>query len=249
TQPATTQPAATQPLKPTATTKPAKPTLAVLEPSPELTDLRNNRYVFRLTAFDGGRAPAFEDVRDQIRKDLTTRAEYAKAREAAQELVRGLNAIAPNENHKHGRLPVANLYDFKVAGPVLMPENEMMMMRQPPPPIVGYPAPLPANPTPEQEAAYEATSRQLRTYAMQLADQVRFNPSVPHPSAVLELQDQRKVLVVELRELRRRWFKEDDAAMQQAVAAQARAAAAQMLSGKWFDPKDIRDRTGYVAAK
>jgi hypothetical protein len=240
TQPTTAEAAATQPAspatQPAVANAPARPELELFAPSPLLTSSDRSRiYVFRLTDFGGGNAPPLEEVRSKIVADLETNARYDAAKAMAAKLI---GAIASSGSPSGGIPGQVELVGGKlfVTGPISLNSREAE--------IKGYPLlPLPADATSEQQADRQELLSRIRQTAATL--RARVSSDTPHPATMVELPKARKVLVLELRELRRQWFKEDDFTEQRAIAEFAVRPEEYRLGRLWFAEDAIVSRTEY----
>lgn len=207
----------------------AKPALALFEPSPLLRDQAGNAYVFRLTAFEGERVPPLDEVREQIVKDLKLTAAYAEARKQAETFRSAAGSSAAGS--PTGGLPIpAGQFSRKlvVAGP-LSPRTMD---------LPGYDL------TGDMAAQQTFMMSAMGLLGRATADQ-------PHPSTLVELPAQRKVVAVELRALERSWTAAQDAANQARALDDARIQlfrdrTIDMALLNWFDFDTVAKRTAFT---
>jgi hypothetical protein len=73
-------------------------------------------------------------------------------------------------------------------------------------------------------------------------------PATPHPSTIIELPAEHKVLLAELSDLEFGWGPERDEVQRLVMRARLENQFQQQLSMTWFDPDNIHERLHYVPA-
>lgn len=191
-----------------------------LEPSQPLEDADGNVYVFRLTDAQSARAPEnLAAVREQVESDLRASRAYERALAEAKKFV---------EAASKDRLPAA----AAAAGRAVVPTGAIGrgMFGMGPTTIPNYPT------TPETRQRLVAQSSKL------LADAT---PDAPHPVALLELPEEKRIVVAELGNVTSRIQADRAFETKLGVANQITFQEAQDLAAEWFSPDAIRQRLNY----
>jgi hypothetical protein len=143
---------------------------SIWESSQTLTDVKQNAYVFRLTAAQPAHAPpSIADVRSQLDADCKTAQAYAQAKQAAQKIVESARTL--------GLSQAARLANQRVTStPLFSPQQESE--------IPGYPL------------QNSSAARELLDAVGELPRIA--SPSDPHPDKLIELPTARRVVVAEL---------------------------------------------------
>ena len=150
--------------------------LSLLEPSQPLEDFSGNVYVFRLTDAQRAHAPQdLAEVREQVETDVRAGRAYERAMEEAKKFL---------EAAKKDRLPAA----AAAAGKEVIPTGTIGrgMFGMGPTTIPNYPT------TP-------GVRQEMIQQAMRLLTEA--TPDARHPVALIELPEEKKVLVAELGEV------------------------------------------------
>ena len=229
TAPTTGESAASQPaaMAPSAaiSTEPTRSAWALCEPLPVLRDDEGDGYIARLTKYQGAKAPTLEEVRPKIEEDLKKLAAAAAAEAAARQFQ---GAIAsPAQNHAEGGAPIIAA-DSNQKVTVVGPISAQSAM------ISDFPM-------------EQASTLRFKAAAMSLRNEA--SPSQLHPARVVPLPADQKVVVLELRGLRRNWEQPEDFINQLRLADQLLARQTADVAATWFDSKSIIERTKFTPSR
>jgi hypothetical protein len=194
--------------------------LSVLEPSQPLEDTAGNVYIFRLTDAQAARAPEnLAAVRDQVESDLRASRAYQKALEEAKKFA---------EAAKKDRLPAA----AAAAGRSVTPTGAIGrgMFGKGPTTIPNYPT------TPE-------TRQQLVDKSYKLLSEA--TAEAPHPVSLIELPDEKRVVVAELGDVTSRIQADRAYETRLGVTHQMAFQKAQDLAAEWFTSEAVKSRLDY----
>lgn len=284
TVPATTGPAATGPATgPTTSIATTIPSTNPVEPSPEaleswhpvgtglhpfqpsdlLQDSAGNTYVFRLTAFEPAHRPPLADVEAKIVEQLKSAAGLKRARDEADKLL--ANAQIEAKLRKEQKLPDQQGLPAaaKASGKQLIQTGPFEVRNL-----------IQTRTIPHYQIADPGDNVKLLLAVMHLVkEQTAENP---HPSTVIELPDEQKVLVAEMGDTilgheaqfqgedfgfqpapPEQMYSLDEAAailarrvlMQSSPPAGQQAASGNNLLQDWFDLNNVMSRVKYVKAK
>lgn len=195
--------------------------LSLFEPSQPLEDLDGNLYFFRLTDAQAAHPPqSLAEVRQQVESDVRNGRAYAKALEEAKKVLEaaktsGLDPAAATV----GRNVIATGSIDRFGGFGLGPTT-----------IPNYPT-EPAGRQEIVEQAYKLLSEAT--------------PESRHPRAIIELPQEKKVLVAELRDVTSRLQADRAYATRLGVARQMEFTQAQDLAAEYFTPDAVKARLGY----
>ena len=202
--------------------KTADPTavLSPLEPSQPLEDADGNLYVFRVTDAQAARPPEnLAAVKEQVETDLRYARAYERAQAEAKKLV---------EAAKKGGLQAA----ATAAGRKVVETGTIGRG------FLGFgPTTIPNYPTtPETRQQLLGLTQTLLTDA---------TPDAPHPVAMVELPEEKRVIVAELRDVSSRIQADQSYATHVYVASQLEMQEAQELAVDWFKPENVKARLNY----
>jgi hypothetical protein len=194
--------------------------LALLQPSQPLEDTEGNVYVFRLTDAQRAHRPSdLAEVRDQVEADYRAARAFEKTVEAARQFLEAAK--------KDGLAKAAAAAGKPVVATGTIGRG---MYGMPPTTIPNYPTSGPS-------------VRALAAEAQELLNQA--TPDAPHPAALVELPEERKVVVAELGEVTSRIQPDTAYATRLGVAHQMAFQQAQDLAADWFTEDAIKARLNY----
>ena len=194
--------------------------LSVLEPSQPVEDISGNVYLFRLTDAQPAHAPqSLAEVREQVEADYRAGQAYDRAVEAARQLAEAAK--------KQGLAQAAAAAGLKVITTGTIGRG---MFGLPPTTIPSYPT------TPESRQAIVTEAADLLAQA---------TPDAPHPVGVVELPEDRKVVVAELGAVTSRLPADQAYLTRLGVAHQMEFQEAQNLAAEWFTEAAIKARLNY----
>lgn len=194
--------------------------LSVLEPSQPLEDISGNVYLFRLTDAQPAQAPAsLAEVREQVEADYRAAYAYERAVEAARQFAEAAK--------KQGLAQAAASAGKNVITTGTISRG---MFGLPPTTIPSYPT------SPESRQVIVAEAADLLTQA---------TPDAPHPIGVIELPEEKKVVVAELGAVTSRLPADQAYLTRIGVAHQMEFQQAQDLAALWFTEAAIKSRLNY----
>jgi len=194
--------------------------LSLLEPSQALEDADGNIYLFRLTDAQAAHAPSgLAEVRDQVEADYRAAKAFERAVDQAKQFV--------DAAKKDGLSQAAAASGKQVIATGTIGRG---MFGLPPTTVPNYPT------TPESRQELIGRAYQLLSEA---------TPTAPHPVAVIELPEERKVVVAELGTVTSTMPAEQMYFMRMSLAREMEFQQAQDLAADWFNADAIRSRLNY----
>lgn len=211
-----------EPFMPVPQKADAAAVLSVLEPSQPIEDFDGNVYLFRLTDAQRAHPPtSLAEVRDQVETDFRASRAFEKAVEDARKF---LDAAKKNGLAK----AAAEAKKLVVATGTI----SRGMYGMPPTTIPNYPTSAPS------VGAVAAQAYRLLGQA---------SPDAPHPLVLIELPDEKKVVVAELGEVTSLIPEETAYYTRNMFAHQMAFKEAQDLAAEWFNEDAVKARLGYRA--
>lgn len=195
--------------------------LNLFKPSQVLRDDANNIYVFRLTAMDPAHSPTDKNaVLNRVKQDLTVASTFAKVRERADNFLNSLqNTTLETAAAKAGK---------KVITTGFIPNR-------PGAEIDNYLVNGPAN------AAFISQAFQLLAEAGRSAN--------PHPTGLIELQREGKVLVAQIDGIRPDWDKDSKTFLETRINSEINDSFSQAFQIAWFDFDSLSARLKYISER
>lgn len=209
-----------EPFMPVPEKADAAAVLSVLEPSQPIEDFNGNVYLFRLTDAQRAHPPAsLAEVRDQVEADYRAGRAFEKAVEDARKFL--------DAAKKNGLVKAAAEAKKPVVATGTISRG---MYGMPPTTIPNYPTSAPSVGT-------------VAAQAYKLL--VQASPDAPHPLALIELPDEKKVVVAELGEVTSLIPEETAYLTRLGVAHQMAFKESQDLAAEWFTEDAVKARLGY----
>jgi len=209
-----------EPLMPVPSKADEAAVLSLLEPSQPLEDADGNIYLFRLTDAQAAHAPSgLAEVRDQVEADYRAAKAFERAVDQAKQFV--------DAAKKDGLSQAAAASGKQVIATGTIGRG---MFGLPPTTVPNYPT------TPESRQELIGRAYQLLSEA---------TPTAPHPVAVIELPEERKVVVAELGTVTSTMPAEQMYFMRMSLAREMEFQQSQDLAADWFNADAIRSRLNY----
>jgi hypothetical protein len=209
-----------EPLMPVPEKADASAVLSLLEPSQPLEDFEGNVYLFRLTDAQRAHAPAgLAEVREQVEADFRAARAFDKAVADAKQFMEAAK--------KDGVARAAAAAGRQVVTTGAIGRG---MYGLPPTTIPNYPASAPS-------------IRAVAGQAYQLLTQA--SPDSPHPTALVELPDEKKVVVAELADVTSLIPAEQAPLIRAEVGYRLAFDQAQDLAAEYFTADAVKSRLGY----